>query len=740
MAILNAWKRKTDRTAAVLAGDGNAAGPRTAPEGYESPLEARDDGKKTAEGVLCGLVGVQRSARALPATMRERYPGLLLNGLLISILSGALLGCGEASTPTLSLPLVVAPSAQAEGDVHPPTSAGTSSPILAVTNSSTLAVRNSPQPTDADSAREGADDLGDITSLDSPQFPTNALNGDGDAVDYYSFTLTEAKKVGLALRQLDANADIFLEDAEGTVLHSSAAQGTSKEWISATLPAGTYYVRVEAQEAGDNQYVFRYGVSDPDPIQPSELPTTTETVLAPPTDADAAREGADDLGDITSLDSPQFPTNSLDGDGDAVDYYSFTLTEAKKVGLALRQLDANADIFLEDAEGTVLHSSAAQGTSKEWISATLPAGTYYVRVEAQEAGDNQYVFRYGVSDPDLADLTDPPPTTETEQTTTETELDETYATLESVRQEYTASDSFLMRMAFSRRFVSTIDAYLTAGQAGNHVLRIPDITPFSGTYPLANKVSGWDAQDNEITWPSLVMENHESDFGNDHDVALAYSKSYANGSDLSYAGYGWWAISPVRGDVTFRPRLVAAFAGLSHGIDTRTDDMPGSTDTPMTATWHGRATGHVLGKGARWVLSGDVELTATLQGADGGEVQGEIGNTRIVEVGAHTLRVGGRTAGDWHTITLSSAQVQGNTYSGTAAIKDPIVRDPVTSENIIPDGFVGPLMRAPIVGHYEGAFYGPDAVETAGRGYLLRDIGAVATTDNSVVFGFGARQ
>ena len=732
----NIWTTKTYGTTAVLADDGVVAGLRTAPD---FPLEPRIDRKKTAMGVLRRLADVRPFEWMLPATVRVTDPSLVLTACLIAVASGALVGCGGASTASIDRPSALARSPHVEGNVYTLTSGGTGLRVFSVTDST--------PPTDTDAARAGADDLGDITSLDSPQFPTNALDGDGDAVDYYSFTLTEAKKVGLALRQLDANADIFLEDAEGTVLHSSAAQGMGKEWISATLPAGTYYVRVEAQEAGDNQYVFRYGVSAPNLADLTVQTTPPETDPPPPTDADAARAGAHDLGDITNLESPQFPTNALDGDGDAVDYYSFTLTEAKKVALALRQLDANADIHLEDAEGTVLHSSAAQGTAKEWISATLPAGTYYVRVEAQEAGDNEYVFRYGVSDPDLADLTDPPTTTETEQTTTETEqttteteLDETYATLESMRQEYTASDSFLMRMAFSRRFVSTIDAYLTAGQAGNHVLRIPDITPFSGTYPLANKVSGWDAQDNEITWPSLVMENHESDFGNDHDVALAYSKSYASDSDLDYAGYGWWAISPVRGDVTFRPRLVAAFAGLSHGIDTRTDDMPGSTDTPMTATWHGRATGHVLGKGARWVLSGDVELTATLQGADGGEVRGEIGNTRIVEVGAHTLRVGGRTAGDWHTITLSSAQVQGNTYSGTAAIKDPIVKDPVTDKNIIPDGFVGPLMRAPIVGHYEGAFYGPDAAETAGRGYLLRDIGAVATTDNSVVFGFGAKK
>ena len=264
--------------------------------------------------------------------------------------------------------------------------------------------------------------------------------------------------------------------------------------------------------------------------------------------------------------------------------------------------------------------------------------------------------------------------------------------------------------------------------------------PYTGTYPLGTEVSGWNAPDHEIAWPSLVLESHPSDSGNDHDIALAYSRSYASGSDLSYAAYGWWAVAPDRSDIAFRPRLVTAYSGLSHGIETRADDMPGSTDAPVTATWRGRATGHALGKGERWALSGDVELTATLRGPGGGEVQGEISNTRIVAVTPHGLQVRGATAGDWHAITLSPASVDGNTYTGTAAVKNPIVTDPVTGRPVVPDGFAGPLMRAPVVGFYEGAFYGPDAVETAGRGYLLRDNGAVHTTDNSVVFGFGARQ
>ena len=524
---------------------------------------------------------------------------------------------------------------------------------------------DTPTPTDADATRTGAVDLGNITALQGPRFPRGTLDGDADGVDYYRFTLTEAKRVGLGLRQQDADADLFLEDANGTVLYSSTASGTGNEVIDQTLLAGTYYVRVESQEAGVNAHVVRYGVSAPDadalaalqqqsgtvtdeaptfgqqgyafalaenadgstsrvslgtvaatdpegstpvyslvgdsdsfeidaasgelfytgagedfesgttrftltvrasdgsettdttvtvnvtdveetvhPPVADEDPSTPQTVSEPedednsadtstggrvavgetatgdigsasdrdwfavelvagrrytidlrgsptddgtlsdprlygihdadgnliarttnddwggtynsqvtftatetathyiaagafgynqgtytvevtddspadtdpqpvtttdttstpdtttPTDADAARTGAVDFGNITALQGPRFPRGTLDGDADGVDYYRFTLTEAKRVGLGLRQQDADADLFLEDANGTVLYSSTASGTGNEVIDQTLLAGTYYVRVESQEAGVNAHVVRYGVSAPD----------------------------------------------------------------------------------------------------------------------------------------------------------------------------------------------------------------------------------------------------------------------------------------------------------------------------------------------------
>ncbi len=57
------------------------------------------------------------------------------------------------------------------------------------------------QDRDADSTRDGATDLGEISDLDGPQFPRNELDGLDDTVDYYAFQLAYPATVGLGLRR-----------------------------------------------------------------------------------------------------------------------------------------------------------------------------------------------------------------------------------------------------------------------------------------------------------------------------------------------------------------------------------------------------------------------------------------------------------------------------------------------------------------------------------------------------------
>ena len=186
-----------------------------------------------------------------------------------------------------------------------------------------------------------------------------------------------------------------IHDAEGNLIANTtdddSGVGRNSQMTFTAARSGTYHVAAGAFSIRRGTYELE--VTD---VSPPRTP--------PGPDTDDARTGASDLGDITALVGPRFPRNELDGDADRVDYYRFTLTEAKQVGLGLRQLDANAELYLEDAGGNVLHRSTESGTSNEAITETLLAGTYYARVEAVEAGDNRYVFRYGVSAPDAAEV------------------------------------------------------------------------------------------------------------------------------------------------------------------------------------------------------------------------------------------------------------------------------------------------------------------------------------------------
>ena len=202
-----------------------------------------------------------------------------------------------------------------------------------------------------------------------------------------------------------------IHDADGNrfahTMNDDGGDGRNSKVTFTATETGTHYIAAGAYRLRLGTYELE--VVDTSPADTESPPdTTTDTTPTPdtttdtttPTDADATRAGATELGDITALQGPRFPQGTLDGDGDRVDYYRFTLTEAKRVGLGLRQQDADADLYLEDANGNVLYSSTTSGTGNEKIAQTLLAGTYYLRVESQAAGLNAHVVRYGVSAPD----------------------------------------------------------------------------------------------------------------------------------------------------------------------------------------------------------------------------------------------------------------------------------------------------------------------------------------------------
>ena len=138
-----------------------------------------------------------------------------------------------------------------------------------------------------------------------------------------------------------------IHDADGNrfahTMNDDGGDGRNSKVTFTATETGTHYIAAGAYRLRLGTYELE--VVDTSPADTESPPdTTTDTTPTPdtttdtttPTDADATRAGATELGDITALAGPRFPRGWMDGDTDQVDYYRFTLTEAKRVDLGLR--------------------------------------------------------------------------------------------------------------------------------------------------------------------------------------------------------------------------------------------------------------------------------------------------------------------------------------------------------------------------------------------------------------------
>ena len=108
-------------------------------------------------------------------------------------------------------------------------------------------------------------DLGDVTWFGDVRNYEAQVGADGDEVDYYRFTLTQAREVRLGLRHREGEAALYLEDAAGTVLGRAVGygHGLGVEATVRTLGPGTYYVRVEAQGTEPSAHQFKVRTAEP---------------------------------------------------------------------------------------------------------------------------------------------------------------------------------------------------------------------------------------------------------------------------------------------------------------------------------------------------------------------------------------------------------------------------------------------------------------------------------------------
>ncbi len=201
--------------------------------------------------------------------------------------------------------------------------------------------------------------------------------GSTDTNDYYRFDIGTASNFNLNLTGLSADADVQLLNSAGTILQGAYAGGTSSEYISRQLSAGTYYARV-----------YRFSGD------------TTYNLALNATPLDYAGNILSTARNIGTLSGTRSFTDWV-GSVDTNDYYRFDVSTTRNFSLSLTGLSADANVRLLNSAGTVLQGAYLTGNSAESISRQLGAGTYYAQVY-RASGNTNYSLSLSATPLDYA--------------------------------------------------------------------------------------------------------------------------------------------------------------------------------------------------------------------------------------------------------------------------------------------------------------------------------------------------
>jgi len=116
------------------------------------------------------------------------------------------------------------------------------------------------------------------------------------------------------------------------------------------------------------------------------LPLQSVTSVFTATDAGSTRDTATNLG---SLDGTKQLSGSLSRT-DLIDAIQFSVNANADFSVRLSNLNRNADLYLFDADGKQIASSALTGRSVDSITGTLVAGSYFVSVVNATLGATNY--------------------------------------------------------------------------------------------------------------------------------------------------------------------------------------------------------------------------------------------------------------------------------------------------------------------------------------------------------------
>jgi hypothetical protein len=185
--------------------------------------------------------------------------------------------------------------------------------------------------------------------LNTDVFGTISARGD---IDHYKFVINGGGTITVSLTTLPADYQLSLLNSSGTVIQSSTNSGTADESISATVLAGTYYAKVYPKSNGAFNATTCYTL---------RVSTGTATRMS----------------NSIYVSSPLFiapnPTRSRAN-------LSFTLATAGSGTLSV--INQTGTVVLKRTLGL-----NAGDNSKELDFSSLPAGIYFVRLQA--AGNTQ---------------------------------------------------------------------------------------------------------------------------------------------------------------------------------------------------------------------------------------------------------------------------------------------------------------------------------------------------------------
>ncbi len=200
----------------------------------------------------------------------------------------------------------------------------------------------------------------DLEKLDGRQSVSGSTNF-RYRYDWVTFQLDNQSHVKLALSELQADVDLYLLDSVGRFIASSTNEGNFGESIAQELSAGTYRVLVYQYSGFSTQW---------------HLELSADPSVAQPDGAGKAGEQALELGFGEGRASLQ----DFAGSVDRQDQDRFGSARPAEFSQGLISLSADIDVYLSTEPSEQPNRSANGSTGRERVTATLAAGTYFVRV------------------------------------------------------------------------------------------------------------------------------------------------------------------------------------------------------------------------------------------------------------------------------------------------------------------------------------------------------------------------